>query len=114
MWTIIFYPQLFDPRPNPAKKLGGRNWSSDQKSIVFVGYPDNGRRFLVLDLTTYEVRTEGVVECDEASFSGRDIDWMITRKKKPKMIKTTKATATNKKPDEAAEQDESPTNRTYA
>ena len=51
-----------------------RNKHNDRAGIgIFVGYADAG--YKVLDPTTMQIHTEGIVDFDESQFPGQHIDW---------------------------------------
>jgi hypothetical protein len=45
------------------------------KVAISVGYPEDGAGYLVMDLDTLQVRTEGYVDFIETEFPVREINW---------------------------------------
>ena len=61
--------------PYKTKEQGRKSMENRSELAMFVGYPEDGAGYLVMDLSTLEIRTEGYVDFIETQFPGKDMDW---------------------------------------
>ena len=58
-----------------SKEGGRKKMENPGEEGMFVGYPDDGAGYLVMNLDTMQTRTEGVVEFYEDEFPGKNVNW---------------------------------------
>jgi hypothetical protein len=58
-----------------SKETGRKKLENSGKKAMFVGYAQDGPGYLVMDLETLKISTEGIVDFIETEFPGRNIDW---------------------------------------
>ena len=63
-----------------SKEGGRRKMQNTATKKMFVGYPHDGAGYLVMDLKTLKIATEGAVDFDETDFPGKTIDWTVVNR----------------------------------
>ena len=58
-----------------SKEAGRKKMENPGKEGIFVGYPDDGAGYLIMDPENMSITTEGQVEFYEDEFPGAAIDW---------------------------------------